>query len=95
MAKSKKQQKKKRPSNRGKQAAPATEDLEEQSRKFGWIPLWGWVLIFLVPLIMSEFMFYRVGKWPSMILFPLAWIGFWVAMMQRSGWPILKKRKDK
>lgn len=93
MAKSKKRQKKKPPSNQSQQATPRSE--EEQPRKFGWIPLWGWILIFLVPLILSEFMFYRAGRSPSMIIFPLAWIGFWAAMMQRSGWPILKKRKDK
>jgi len=94
MAKSKKQQKKKRPSSQGQQTRPSAKDQGEQSGKFSQIPLWGWILIFLVPLIASEFMFYRVGKWPSMIIFPLAWIGFWAAMMHRSGWPILKKRKD-
>jgi hypothetical protein len=31
-----------------------------------------------------------------MILFPLAWIGFWVAMMSRAGWPILEQfKKDR
>ncbi len=95
MAKSKKQQEKKRPSNQGRKATPGTKDQEVRIRVFDRIPLWGWILIFLVPLIASELMFYRVGRWPSMIIFPLAWIGFWAAMMQRSGWPILKKRKDK
>ena len=94
MAKSKKQQKKKRPSTQSQQATPGTKDQEVRIRVFDRIPLWGWVLIFLVPLIFSEFMFYRVGRWPSMIVFPLVWIGFWAAMMQRSGWPILKKRQD-
>lgn len=51
-------------------------------------------MIFLVPLVISELMFYRVGRGVSMILFPLAWIGFWVAIMQRSGWSILRKRKE-
>jgi hypothetical protein len=51
-------------------------------------------LIFVVPLVLSEFMFYRVGRWPSMIIFPVAWIGLWVTLMQRSGWPILKKRRE-
>jgi len=51
-------------------------------------------VIFLVPLIISEFMFYMAGRRLSMILFPVAWIGFWVAMMWRSGWPILKKRRE-
>jgi hypothetical protein len=96
MAKSKKRQKKKQPSKQGQQATPGTRDQEEQRiRLFDQIPLWGWILIFLVPLIASEFMFYQAGRLPSMIIFPLAWIGFWAAMMQRSGWPILKKRKDK
>jgi hypothetical protein len=35
-------------------------------------------------------MFWNVGKIASMIIFPIAWIGFWYAMMERSGWPILK-----
>jgi len=29
----------------------------EQARPFGWIPPWGWVLVFLVPLALSEYMF--------------------------------------
>lgn len=65
----------------------------EPPRKFTWIPLWGWILIFLVPLVLSEYMFYVAGRIASMIIFPIAWIGFWVALMQRSGWPILKKKK--
>ena len=94
MAKSKKQRKK-RPSKQGQQAKPSTRDQEQRIRVFDQIPLWGWVLIFLVPLILSEFMFYQAGRTASMVIFPIAWIGFWVAMMNRSGWPILKKRKDK
>jgi hypothetical protein len=95
MAKSKKRREKKRPSKQGQQTTPIARDQEEQPRKYEWIPLWGWVLIFLLPLIASEFMFYRVERWASMVIFPLAWIGFWAAMMHRSGWSILKKRKDK
>ncbi len=95
MTNSKKQRDKKQPSKQDQQATPSAKDQEEQLRKFERIPLWGWILIFLVPLILSEFMFYQAGRLPSMIIFPLAWIGFWAAMMQRSGWPILKKRKDK
>jgi hypothetical protein len=62
---------------------------------FQWIPLWGWILIFLVPLLVSEFMFWNVRRTFSMILFPVAWTGFWYVMMQRSGWAILKHRKGK
>ncbi len=96
MAKSKKRRKKKPLSNQRQQATPSTQDQEERPDKFGWIPLWGWILIFLVPLIISEFMFYNTpGRTVSMILFPLAWIGFWVTIMNRSGWPIIKKRNKK
>ena len=75
---------------------PEESKKEEQqtSTAFQWIPLWGWVLIFLLPLIGSEFMFWKAGRTPSMILFPIARVGFWYVMMQRSGWPILKNRKS-
>ena len=93
MSRSKKQRiKTSRPDQNQRDSA---QSHEKQPRKFGWIPLWGWVLIFVVPLILSEYMFYVAGKRFSMILFPLAWVGFWAAMMQRSGWQILQKRNDK
>ncbi|MCR4427825.1 MAG: hypothetical protein NUV68_00560 [Caldiserica bacterium] len=56
------------------------------------IPLGGWLFIFVFPLVLSEFMFYVVGKWMSMILFGIAWIGFWLALMVRSDWAIFKNR---
>ncbi len=62
-------------------------------RKFGWVPLWVWIVIFIMPLVISEYMFYAVGRTVNMILFPLAWIGFWYIIMQRSGWPILKRKE--
>lgn len=98
MAKNKKRQKKKAPSGQTQQAKPHhqdREDREEPSRKFDWLPLWGWALVFLIPLVVSEFMFYVAGREISMILFPIAWFGFWIALMQRSGWPILKREKDR
>ncbi len=95
MAKNKKRRDKKQPSKQGQQATPSAKDQEARIRSLDRIPLWGWILIFLLPLIFSEFMFYQAGRLPSMVIFPLAWIGFWAAMMQRSGWAILKKRKDK
>jgi hypothetical protein len=68
---------------------------ENQPRKFGWIPLWGWMLLFLVPLLVSEYMFFRVDRWFNIIAFPLAWFGFWYIMLRRSGSVIFKRRKDK
>jgi len=67
----------------------------EETRLFTWIPLWGWVLIFLVPLLLSEYMFYVAGRTLSVILFPIVWTGFWFAMMERSDWWILKRGRDK
>lgn len=72
-----------------KSAAP-----EGQTRPFSWIPLWGWALIFVVPLALSEYMFYRVGRTASMILFPIAWLAFWITLMQRNGWPIFKRGQE-
>jgi hypothetical protein len=69
-------------------------DQEEQPRAYSWIPPWGWFLLFVVPLVFSEYMFYRVGRSMSMIVFPIAWFGFWVTMMHRGGWGIFRKRKD-
>lgn len=54
--------------------------------RFSEKPLWLWILLFLLPLIASELMFYRAGRTISMILFPIAWIGFWAAMLYRFGW---------
>ena len=96
MAKSKKQRKKKPASNRSVRTPPrAQREQEEQPGRFDWIPTWGWILIFLVPLAISEFMFYTAGRSVSMILFPIAWIGFWVTIMHRAGWPIIKRRSEK
>lgn len=67
---------------------------QDQARPFAWIPPWAWALIFLVPLLASEYMFYRVGRTASMILFPIAWVAFWITLMQRSGWSIFKRRQD-
>lgn len=92
MAKRRKQQNK-APLSTDPEAAPRPE--EARRRKFAWIPLWGWILIFIMPLVVSEGMFYVAGRTVNMILFPLAWIGFWIVIMSRSGWPILKKRRDK
>jgi hypothetical protein len=88
MGKRKKRSKKKL-SSRASSDAQAAQD---QAGKYDWIPLWGWALIFIAPLILSEYMFYVGGRTLSMILFPIAWIGFWLAMMQRSDWSIFKRR---
>ena len=93
--------KRKRPRNKkllsDQQDSPATtpQEKEEQPNKSGRTPLWLVALAFLVPLILSELMFYAVGRIASMILFPVAWIGLWALLMYRSDWQVLKNRKRK
>jgi hypothetical protein len=94
MAKRRKQTNKGTPSSQSQQAPAQSQAQNEQRRKFAWIPLWGWILIFLLPLLFSEFMFYMADRVPSMIIFPIAWIGFWLALMHRSWWAILKQKKE-
>lgn len=52
----------------------------------GWgrFPIWAWVLIFIVPLVLSEYMFYVGGRTASMVMFPIAWVGFWAVLVYRS-----------
>ncbi|MGB9777050.1 MAG: hypothetical protein ACPL7C_11010 [Anaerolineae bacterium] len=55
-------------------------------------PLWWWVFAFLFPLVISEIMFYMAGRWLSMVIFPIVWIGFWIAVAYRAGWLSREKR---
>jgi hypothetical protein len=49
---------------------------------------WIRLLVFLIPLIASEFMFYRIGRGWSLIVFPVAWLGYWYFQMRRGGWNV-------
>ncbi len=66
----------------------------KETRRYTWIPRWGWVLMFLVPLLLSEYMFYRVGRSMNMILFPIAWVGFWYTLMRRDNWRVFRGQED-
>lgn len=54
-----------------------------------------WILLFLLPLIASELMFYIAGRWLTMILFAVVWIAFWGVLLHRSGWAIFRKETPK
>ena len=71
----------------------AKRKAQPPSKNYRGVPLWGWALIFLIPLVLSEFMFANAGRTSSMILFPIAWIAFWLVIMKRSGWAMFKKDK--
>jgi len=47
------------------------------------------VMLFIVPLVWSEYMFYVVNKWYSMVLFPIAWVGFWLSLYR------MKQQREK
>ncbi len=49
-------------------------------------PWWFWAAIIVLPLVMSEIMFYMAGRRLSMIIFPFIWVGFWMAIGYRAGW---------
>ena len=81
----------KRGRNRGavaKDTAARTGDDQEAVEtmaKTGWrrFPIWAWALIFIVPLALSEYMFYMAGRTASVVLFPIVWIGFWIMLAIR------------
>jgi len=69
------------------------EKRENIPNRYDLIPLWGWLLIFLLPLAFSEYMFYVAKRLFSIIAFPIAWVAFWLVIMYRSDWRIFKKGK--
>jgi hypothetical protein len=73
---------------------PTQPESTKSVTQYAWMPLWGWVLLFVGPLLLSEYMFYRVGRSFSMVVFPLAWCGFWGWMLYRSDWAILRRSKQ-
>ncbi len=56
-------------------------------------PWWFWVAIIVLPLVMSEIMFYMAGRWLSMWVFPVIWLGFWAAIAYRAGWFSRRSKK--
>ena len=39
-----------------------------------------WALVFILPLALSEYMFYVGGRTANMVMFPIAWAGFWITI---------------
>lgn len=52
------------------------------------------VLLFFVPFILGEVLLYTGGRVASMYLFPLAWVGFWAALLYTNNWSPLIKREE-
>jgi|GEM_PF-889194 len=51
---------------------------------------WVRLAVFLVPLILSEIMFWKGGRPWNAVIFPIAWVAFFYFQMKRGGWNIFK-----
>jgi hypothetical protein len=51
------------------------------------------VLLFFVPFILGEVLLYTGGRVISMYIFPVAWVGFWAALLYTNDWSPLIKRQ--
>ena len=51
-------------------------------------------LLFFIPFILGEILLYTGGRTASMVIFPVAWVGFWAALLYTSDWAPLVKRKE-
>jgi len=51
---------------------------------------WIRLSVFLVPLLLSEIMFWHAGRLWEVIIFPIAWVGFFYFQMRRGGWNVFK-----
>ena len=77
---------------KNKEKTKDPKNKEPSRNKYSRIPVWGWVLIFLLPLLFSEYMFYVAGRIPTMIAFPIAWVGFWYFTFWQKRKEIFKKK---
>lgn len=51
---------------------------------------WIRLSVFLVPLVLSEIMFWHAGRLWEIIAFPIAWVAFFYFQMKRGGWNVFK-----
>ncbi|RIE11536.1 hypothetical protein [Candidatus Cryosericum hinesii] len=51
---------------------------------------WVRLAVFLVPLILSEIMFWHVGRTWNLVIFPVAWVAYFYFQMKRGGWNVFK-----
>jgi len=65
---------------------PVPESAPKKQPPRYWIRL----SVFLVPLILSELMFWRAGRLWEIIIFPIAWVGFFYFQMKRGGWNVFR-----
>ena len=84
--------KKKRQRKQPKQKTPKKDykrpnKLEKMSRL-------SFALLFILPFILGEILLYTGGRMASMYIFPLAWVGFWAALLYTNDWsPLIQRGK--
>ena len=86
MAQKKKRQKKQSKQKTPQKAYKRPNRLEKMSRL-------SFVLLFFVPFILGEVLLYTGGRVISMYIFPVAWVGFWAALLYTNDWSPLIKRQ--
>ena len=86
MAQKKKRQKKQPKQKTPKKAYKRPNKLEKMSRL-------SFALLFIVPFILGEILLYTGGRVTSMYIFPVAWVGFWAALLYTNDWSPLIKRQ--
>jgi len=51
---------------------------------------WVRLAVFLVPLILSEIMFWHVGRRWNLVIFPVVWVAYFYFQMKRGGWNVFR-----
>ena len=51
-------------------------------------------MLFFIPFLLGEVLLYTGGRIMSMYIFPVAWVGFWAALLYTNNWSPLIKRKE-
>ena len=65
----------------------------KRPNKLARLSKWQFALLFIIPFILAEMLFFFGGRPVSMVLFPFLWVGFWAALLWANDWSPLKKTK--
>ncbi len=84
--------KKRRQKNQAKQKT--TQKVYKRPNKLEKMSRLSFALLFIVPFILGEILLYTGGRVASLYIFPLAWVGFWAALLYTNDWSPLIKRGD-
>ncbi len=71
------------------------KEVFERPNRLARMKKWQFALLFIIPFILAEVLFYFGGRPVSMMIFPFLWVGFWAALLWANDWVPLKKPKSK